>query len=107
MQNYFIRLGLPDNNINILMNLFNSEFEISKVASHFQMITKKRSGDASQFARQALHELKMISQNAEAYGIEVNTTLKVYHFGQKYILKSEPSPLVISPCILMKDERYL
>lgn len=72
MQNYFITLGLSDNTINLLLNLFNSEFEISKAVNQFQMITKKRSGDASRLASQALQDLKIIGQNAEAYGVKVS-----------------------------------
>ncbi|KAG5896432.1 hypothetical protein JTB14_022511 [Gonioctena quinquepunctata] len=70
MQNYFITLGLPDNVIHLLLSFFNSEFEMSKALNHFQMITKKRSGEASKLASQALQDLKTITQNAEAYGVK-------------------------------------
>ncbi|CAG9859480.1 unnamed protein product [Phyllotreta striolata] len=70
MQNYLIGLGLSDNTIGVLMNLLNSEFEMSKAPSQFQMITKKKTGEAGQLARQALQELKVICQNAEAFGIK-------------------------------------
>nr|CAI5825581.1 unnamed protein product [Callosobruchus analis] len=69
MQNYLITFGLPDNSINLLINLLNSEFEITKCISHFQMITKKKQSEASQLARQALQDLKLICQNAVAYGV--------------------------------------
>lgn len=77
MQNYFITLGLSDNTIHFLLNLFNSEFEISKAANQFQMITKKRSGEASRLATQALQDLKIIGQNAEAYGVKVSYLLNL------------------------------
>ncbi|CAH1116543.1 unnamed protein product [Phaedon cochleariae] len=70
LQNHFITLGLSDNMINMLLSFFYSEFEISKAANQFQMITKKKSGEASQLARQALQDLKKISHNAQAYGVK-------------------------------------
>lgn len=69
MQNYFIRLGLPDNNINMLVNFFSTEFEIGQVMNCFQGITKRKSGEASQLAKQALKELRTIAQTAEAFGV--------------------------------------
>ncbi|XP_050510024.1 eIF-2-alpha kinase GCN2 isoform X1 [Diabrotica virgifera virgifera] len=75
LQNHFVTLGLSDNTINLLTNFFNTDCEISKAANHFQSITKKRSGEASQLARQALQELKVISQNAETYGVKYDMVI--------------------------------
>ncbi|KAJ8980157.1 hypothetical protein NQ317_014652, partial [Molorchus minor] len=62
LQTYFITLGLSDNVINILQNFFNSEFEISKAMNQFQTITKKEVREASQLAKEALQDLKLIGQ---------------------------------------------
>ncbi|CAH1982227.1 unnamed protein product [Acanthoscelides obtectus] len=75
MQNYLISFGLPDNSIHLLINLLNSELEISKCVSHFQMITKKKQSEASQLARQALQDLKLMYQNAVAYGVTGHGTV--------------------------------
>lgn len=77
MQNYFISLGLPDNNINMLINFFSTEFEISKVTNYFQMITKKKTGEASQMAKTALKDLRTIAQTAETFGVTVK--IKFYY----------------------------
>ncbi|XP_056630081.1 eIF-2-alpha kinase GCN2 [Diorhabda sublineata] len=67
---HFIGLELSDNTIHILINYFNSELDISRVANQFQNITKKKSGEAGRLARQALQELKDISLFAEAFGVK-------------------------------------
>lgn len=54
------------------MNLISAECEINKAISILQMITKKKSGDASQLAKQALQELKTVIQNAEIFGVSVS-----------------------------------
>lgn len=41
-----------------------------KVSSHFQSILKKRS--VGELAKMGLQELKLIVQNAESYGVQVN-----------------------------------
>lgn len=71
LQMYFTGFGLSDNTISFLINLINSEFEISKAMGTMQTITKRRSGEASQLAKQALQELKIVIQNAEALGVTV------------------------------------
>ncbi|CAH0551983.1 unnamed protein product [Brassicogethes aeneus] len=69
MQDYLITLGLSDNSISLFINLTNQEFDISKITNQFQMILKKKSGEASQLAKQAIQDLKQIAQNAEAFGV--------------------------------------
>ncbi|RZC35247.1 Pkinase, RWD and/or tRNA-synt His domain containing protein [Asbolus verrucosus] len=69
LQTYLIRFGLPDNVISTLINIFNSEFELCKAANQLQAITRKKSGDASHLAKQALQDLKSIAHNAEAFGV--------------------------------------
>ncbi|VEN50554.1 unnamed protein product, partial [Callosobruchus maculatus] len=86
MQNYLIIFGLPDSSIHLLINLLNSEFEITKCISHFQMITKKKQSEASQLARQALQDLKLICQNAVAYGV--------------------PFEMVVSPGLVYNIQQY-
>lgn len=70
MQNFLIHRGLSDNMINLLINMLHSEFEVHKVVNQFQMITKKKSGEASALAKLALQELRTVVQNAEIYGVE-------------------------------------
>lgn len=56
------------------MNLISAELEINKAANFMQMITKRKTGEACQLAKQALQELKMIIQNAEALGVSVSNS---------------------------------
>lgn len=69
---YLTGFGLSDSTIATLLNLINSEFEINKAVSVMQGITKRKSGDASQLVKQALQELKVVIQNAEALGVTVS-----------------------------------
>lgn len=62
---------MSDSNINQLLNLLNNDIDSSKAAYHFQMITKKKIGEAGNLARVALNDLKVICKNAESYGVEV------------------------------------
>lgn len=75
LQMYFTGFGLSDNIITTLVNLVNSEFEMGKAVSIMQSITKRKSGEASQLAKQALQELKVVIQNAEALGVTVSESL--------------------------------
>lgn len=75
MQTYLISLGLSDNFIHSVTNLISQDVEISKLTNQFQMILKKKSGEASELAKQAVQDLKQIAQNAEAFGIKVRTDL--------------------------------
>ncbi|XP_060526951.1 eIF-2-alpha kinase GCN2 isoform X2 [Cylas formicarius] len=70
IQNFFVGHGLSDNMINLLMNFLNSEYEVSKLSNHFQTITKKKTGEACSMAKEAIHDLKLIIQNAESYGVK-------------------------------------
>lgn len=63
---------MSDNAVTTLMNLIGAEYEIGKAISILQMITKKKSGDASQLAKQALQDLKTVIQNAETFGVSVS-----------------------------------
>lgn len=79
LQMYLTDFGLSDGSITTLLNLINSEFEINKAVSMMQGITKRKSGEASQLVKQALQELKLIVQNAEALGITVSIVFIKYH----------------------------
>ncbi|KAL1501167.1 hypothetical protein ABEB36_006549 [Hypothenemus hampei] len=70
LQNFLIQHGLSDSHKNLLFNLLHAEIEMSKISNHFQGITKKRAGEASDLAKSALQELKCIAQNAEALGVQ-------------------------------------
>ncbi|KAF7284929.1 hypothetical protein GWI33_017408 [Rhynchophorus ferrugineus] len=70
MEIFLINKGLSDSMIHLLINFLHTEFEFSKVSSSFQMITKKKSGEASVLAKMALKELKAIASHAELYGID-------------------------------------
>lgn len=72
LQMYLTGFGLSDNIITSLVNLICSEFEINRAVSIMQSITKRKSGEASQLAKQALQELKIVIQNAEALGVTVS-----------------------------------
>lgn len=73
LQMYLAGFGLSDSTIATLVNLIYSEFEINKAVSVMQAITKRKSGEASQLVKQALQELKIVMQNAEALGVTVST----------------------------------
>ncbi|KAJ8925528.1 hypothetical protein NQ315_009367 [Exocentrus adspersus] len=75
LYNFFITLGLSDTSINLLLNLFYIECEISKASSQFQMLTKKRSGEASRLAITAIEELKIIGQYARTYGVKFDIVI--------------------------------
>lgn len=83
LQMYFTGFGLSDNIITLLVNLTCTEFDINKAVSIMQSITKRKSGEASQLAKQALQELKIVIQNAEALGVTVSKT-KIYISVQKF-----------------------
>lgn len=72
LQMYLRGFGLSDGTIATLLNLINSEFELNKAVSVMQVITKRKSGEASQLVKQALQELKVVVQNAEALGVTVS-----------------------------------
>lgn len=80
LQMYLTGFGLSDSTIAMLFNLLNSEFEINKAVSVMQTITKRRSGEASQLAKQALQELKVVVQNAEAFGVTVSIVFLVQFY---------------------------
>ncbi|KAK4885013.1 hypothetical protein RN001_001284 [Aquatica leii] len=75
IKTHLISLGLSDNSIATLFNLVEMESSLPKVISAFQMITKKKSSEASILAKQALQELKFIIQNAEALGVTINIVI--------------------------------
>jgi translation initiation factor 2-alpha kinase 4 len=53
-----------------LFSLIETENPISKVASAFRIITKRK-GEAASLAKQGLHELETIISNTEALGVKV------------------------------------
>lgn len=73
IRTHLISLGLSDSTIIMLFNLLESESPISKISSHLQMITKKKSSEAGTLAKQALQELKSIIQNVESFEVDVST----------------------------------
>ncbi|XP_017783992.1 PREDICTED: eIF-2-alpha kinase GCN2 [Nicrophorus vespilloides] len=72
VRTHLINKGLSNNSIGTLFNLMESEGTINKITSQLQTITKKKNTDASTYAKQALHELKIILTNAEALGVSFN-----------------------------------
>nr|CAH7725974.1 unnamed protein product [Callosobruchus chinensis] len=103
MQNYLITFGLPDSSIHLLVNLLNSEFEITKCISHFQMITKKKQSEASQLARQALQDLKLICQNAVAYGVSFEMVVSP---GLVYNIQQYSGVIFQFVCEMKKKNRH-
>jgi translation initiation factor 2-alpha kinase 4 len=53
-----------------LFRLIETEGPISKVASAFHIITKRK-GEAASVAKQGFHELETIISNSEALGVKV------------------------------------
>jgi translation initiation factor 2-alpha kinase 4 len=53
-----------------LFSLIETESPISKVASAFRVITKRK-GEAASLAKQGFHELETIITNTEALGVKV------------------------------------
>ncbi|KAK9685767.1 hypothetical protein QE152_g37698 [Popillia japonica] len=72
IRTHLISLGLSDSTILMLFNLLESESPINKISSQLQMITKKKSTEASTLAKQALQELKLIIQNVESFEVDVS-----------------------------------
>lgn len=82
-------LGLSENNISTLLGFMESEQSIDKIVNQLQMITKKKSSEASDLAKKALEELKLIVQNIETFDIgviEVFTNITVCHFLKKLVV---------------------
>ncbi|KAF5298737.1 hypothetical protein FQR65_LT09606 [Abscondita terminalis] len=75
IKTHLISMGLSDNSIATLFNLVEMENSLPKIVSAFQMITKKKSSEASILAKQGLQELKMIIQNAETLGVTINIVI--------------------------------
>ncbi|KAK5647909.1 hypothetical protein RI129_002801 [Pyrocoelia pectoralis] len=75
IKTHLISLGLSDNSIATLFNLIEMENTFPKIISAFQIITRKKSTEASALAKQGLQELKIIIQNAEALGVNFNIVI--------------------------------
>ncbi|XP_031334945.1 eIF-2-alpha kinase GCN2 isoform X2 [Photinus pyralis] len=75
VKTHLISLGLSDNSITTLFNLIEMENTFPKIMSAFQIITRKKSTEASTLAKQGLQELKIIIQNAEALGVNFNVVI--------------------------------
>lgn len=70
VQTHLISLCLKDQAMVTLFNLIEIESPISKVASTFRVITKRK-GEAASLAKQGFHELETIIVNTEALGVKV------------------------------------
>ncbi|XP_021938823.1 eIF-2-alpha kinase GCN2 isoform X2 [Zootermopsis nevadensis] len=69
VQTHLISLCLNDQAMVTLFSLIETESPISKVASAFRVITKRK-GEAASLAKQGFHELETIIMNAEALGVK-------------------------------------
>ncbi|XP_023718266.1 eIF-2-alpha kinase GCN2 isoform X3 [Cryptotermes secundus] len=69
VQTHLISLCLKDHVMVTLFSLIGTENPISKVASAFRIITKRK-GEAASLAKQGLHELETIISNTEALGVK-------------------------------------
>ncbi|XP_019769809.2 eIF-2-alpha kinase GCN2 [Dendroctonus ponderosae] len=71
LSNFLTQAGLSEPMVNSLSYLLCAEFEPSKAASCLQMVTKNRSNrKAADLAKTALHELKIIVEYAECFGVK-------------------------------------
>ncbi|XP_025831674.1 eIF-2-alpha kinase GCN2 [Agrilus planipennis] len=85
IRTHLMSLGLSDNSIATLFNLIELEQPLSKINSILQSITRKRSNEAAQLAKQALQDLKIIINNAESLGVSYNIIVTpglVYNISQ-------------------------
>ncbi|KAJ4436658.1 hypothetical protein ANN_16789 [Periplaneta americana] len=69
VQTHLISLCLTDHAMVTLFSLIETESPISKVASAFRVITKRK-GEAASLAKQGFHELETIISNTEALGVK-------------------------------------
>lgn len=72
---YMMSLGLSETNVANLLSLLNSEIEVDNITTNFLMITKKKSTEASQMAKQALNDLKTVIQNTRSMGLNLEIVL--------------------------------
>ncbi|KAH0562864.1 eIF-2-alpha kinase GCN2-like isoform X1 [Cotesia glomerata] len=69
VQTHFISLCLTDQAMETLLNLFDTENNVSKVASILRSITKRKS-DAAVLAKSALKEIETVTTHVKALGVQ-------------------------------------
>lgn len=84
VQTHFISLCLTDQAMETLLNLFDTENNVSKIASILRSITKRKS-DAAVLAKSALKEIETVTTHVKALGVQVNLFLLYFFLNQKII----------------------
>ncbi|XP_053597079.1 eIF-2-alpha kinase GCN2 [Microplitis demolitor] len=69
VQTHFISLCLTDQAMETLLNLFDTENNVSKIASILKTITKRK-GDAAVLAKNAIREIETVTAHVKALGVK-------------------------------------
>lgn len=71
IQTHLCSLGLSDHFVTMLLQLMDVEGSFTKISSMLKGLMKRK-GEAASCIKEALHELEILINNIEAFGIKVN-----------------------------------
>lgn len=78
IQTHLCSLGLPDHFITMLFSLMEVEGPFAKISNLLKGITKRK-GEAASCIKEGLHELEILINNIENFGLKVSYIVHIVY----------------------------